>query len=374
VSGVVNVVTPTVVIGSLPATTTSLSPNALFYVYVGPPTADGTWVRAAQPVRAGSAGVAVTVTSSNAAAGRLQTSAGAAASRTVTIPAGLANSGGSLAAGGIEFDPVGAGTTTVTAAVPGWVTVTGGAQGVTVTAPAITIHGPGWGGFPRKIGAGLMEPGAYFALLGAPLHGGVTVRIASGDPAKLKVSATDTAAGSNFVDVAVADGQQYAYFYVQGVEGATGTATISATQAQFTPGTSGTIEVVVPAYQLSSLPSAVGATADTFMFYAMIGVPNLDSFGNPVNLAAAQPIRPGGATRSVTVTNSSAAAAQLVTAGGGAQSHVVNIVAGQYATASTTGTGGIAFDPLAAGATVVDSTIAGFVKTQAATVAVTVVP
>jgi hypothetical protein len=91
-------------------------------------------------------------------------------------------------------------------------------------------------------------------------------------------------------------------------------------------------------------------------------------------LAEAQAVSPGSSALSVTVTNSDAAAAQLVMASGGDQVWTVSILAGQARTASTVAAGGIAFDALSAGGTVVDSAIAGFAHTAAAQKTVNITP
>jgi hypothetical protein len=74
-----------------------------------------------QNVRAGGS-LTVTVTNSNAVAAQLVTQAGGAQSRTVVIAAGVNTSPTTVAIGGIAFDPLQVGDTTVTASIPGFVT------------------------------------------------------------------------------------------------------------------------------------------------------------------------------------------------------------------------------------------------------------
>ena len=57
--------------------------------------------------------------------------------RTVAIAEGQSTSPG--AAGGIEFDPLNVGTTTVSASIPGFIVTTAGTQLVTVTGAGITM-------------------------------------------------------------------------------------------------------------------------------------------------------------------------------------------------------------------------------------------
>jgi hypothetical protein len=75
------------------------------------------------------------VTTSNVGVGQLVTLAGGAASRTITIGAGASQTAGTVAAGGIEFDPLTAGNTTINATIPG-VIPTDGATVVVVVGGA----------------------------------------------------------------------------------------------------------------------------------------------------------------------------------------------------------------------------------------------
>ena len=85
------------------------------------PQVGGDGLALPQTFRAGSS-LTVTVTTSSVTVGQLVTLAGGAASRTITIPAGAGQSPGTVAAGGIEFDPLTAGTATVSATIPGVIT------------------------------------------------------------------------------------------------------------------------------------------------------------------------------------------------------------------------------------------------------------
>jgi hypothetical protein len=70
-------------------------------------------------VRAGLT-LTATVTNSNGAAAQLVTLAGGAQSRSVSIPAGASGSAATVANGGIAFDPLAVGSTTVIATIPGF--------------------------------------------------------------------------------------------------------------------------------------------------------------------------------------------------------------------------------------------------------------
>jgi hypothetical protein len=66
-------------------------------------------------------------------AAQLVTNAGGAQSRSVTIEGGQSASPSTVAAGGISFDPLTGGGTTVAATIPGFDTTDAGVVNVTVT-------------------------------------------------------------------------------------------------------------------------------------------------------------------------------------------------------------------------------------------------
>jgi hypothetical protein len=74
-----------------------------------------------------------TVTNSNTTVAQLTTAAGAVQSRTVQIVLGQFSSPSTVAAGGIAFDPLTAGSTTVSATIPNFVATTAATVTVTVT-------------------------------------------------------------------------------------------------------------------------------------------------------------------------------------------------------------------------------------------------
>ncbi len=88
-SGIINVVTPAVsLLSSPPVSTTALSTNSTFAVYIGVPSDDGTTLRYqnfygyGQPIRAGGSALTVTVTSSTPSVGLINSLTGSAASAT----------------------------------------------------------------------------------------------------------------------------------------------------------------------------------------------------------------------------------------------------------------------------------------------------
>ena len=163
--------------------TTTLSPDSAFWVSIGVLNASGA-VAQFQALRTGAAALSVTVSHTNTAVAQLVTTGGAGQTRTVTIVPGEFDSPTSVAAGGVAFDPIGGGTTTVNASATGVRAAVG--VSVTVSSPGITLVS-----VPALVGAGLMAGGGA-ARLGATAHGGVTVRITSSNPEVLLVSRTPT--------------------------------------------------------------------------------------------------------------------------------------------------------------------------------------
>ena len=255
----IQVVPPVFYLGGLPGTTTTLSADSPFYASTGIRNDDGTAWERAQVVSAAAPPLVVTFSSSNTAVSEVKTTAAHGASVTVSMPAGTYYTPTSVAEGGATFDPVGGGTTTVTASAPGFATFSTASQAVTVTQPTIDVTDAY--GIGTRVGSGLQT--IYRVTLGGSEHGGVTVRIASNAPDVARVAQDATTPGTSFIDVFIPNGQTYYDFYVQGVSGTTGTAVISASQALFAAGSTLIIQVVPPVFYLEGLPgSTTSSSAD----------------------------------------------------------------------------------------------------------------
>jgi hypothetical protein len=352
---------------NLPTNTTTLSANHNVLVAVGIPSGAGLLVE--QAVRAGSSLMA-TVSNSNATAGSLVTLAdGAGQVRQVAIASGQSRSPFGVAAGGVDFDPADAGTTNVSATIPGLIATPNATVSVQVAAPPITMQG-----FQSLvIGAGLQTNFNPFccqigAVLGASGHGGVNVVVTSSNPAVALLATGATATGQTSITIPVAAGQTFAAFYIQGV--ATGGATITATANGFAMG-SATLEVVPAGLKLEGLTTSIDATAANDPFVVTVGPMN--AFGT--DLQFAQPVR-AGSSITVNVANSNASAAQLLKGApaAGAQQWQVTIGANQSSSPGSAAANGVEFDPIASGATTVTATPVtdGITATDAATVNVQV--
>jgi hypothetical protein len=338
------IVRPGLDITGLGTSTTTLSPDDPFVVRVGVPNAGLTFLNELQAIRAGGSPITVTVTSSSATVGQLVTSTLTSGSVTVQIGVGGTQSPSSVAAGGVAFDPLTTGSTTVTASHPAFATVTNGTRTVTVSAPGINLS-------PVTVGAGLQR---------LSNHGGVDVVITSSNPTVALVAPDASTPGTESIIVSLSDGQTTFSYYVQGVEGQTGTVTFTARASGFTDGST-TKTIVQPALDISglNLNPTVGAADD--LFVVRVGVPN----GSQTFLNELQAIRAGGSALTVTVTSSDDVVGQLVTSTLTGGSVTVQIAVGATQTPSSVAAGGVAFDPLTVGSTTVTADTIGFITTTA---------
>ncbi|MEO5818683.1 MAG: Ig-like domain-containing protein [Gemmatimonadaceae bacterium] len=364
-SAAIDVASAAVEIVGLYSPTTTLSPDDDFVARIGVVDPAGTSVYQEQTIRPGGSAVVVTMTNSNSAVARLTTSSGSGQSRTVSIPVGQSRSPNDVAAGGIAFDPLAAGTTTITAAAPNLVTAAEGTVVMTIDAPTFTVNVGA-----ARVGAGLRsQVGSIY--LGAPAPaGGLAVTLTSSNASVMLVSddgATTVGTGSAVLNVSA--GSTVAFFYLHGVEGAAGTVTVTASAPGFTDATA-SATVAAKALDLFGVPTSTTAGAADNEFIARIGV--VDAAGT--SLFQEQEVRPGGTTVVVTLTNSNAAVARLTTSAGSAQSRTVSIASGNARSPGTVAAGGVAFDPLAAGNTTVAGTASGVVVVTGSSIGVTVTP
>jgi hypothetical protein len=212
-----------------------------------------------------------------------------------------------------------------------------------------------------NIGAGLQD-GSYTARLGVSTHGGVTVRIQSSDPSRVLVAPNASTPGAVFIDVQVNNGSIDASYYVQALEGVSGTVTLTASAPGFT-NASATVTVLPAWVRIQNLATSMSASAANDAFTVQVGYITT-SFGQ-------QAIRAGGAPLAVTVNSSNATVGTLVTSGGTANPATVLIQPGQHSSASTVASGGIAFDPLAGGTTTVSAAASGLSSVAGVNVTVT---
>ncbi len=345
----VDVVQPVLQVRDLATSTTSLSNDDPFRVRTGYIHSNGVTFRYAN-VSAAYGTVTVNLTSSDTGIGQLVTTATSGSPVTVQIPVNQSLSPNTVATGGVAFDPVGGGGATVTATASGYAAGASiSTATVTVTQAAISIADVWFG--DKRIGGGLQAP--YRVTLGAPAHGGVTVRIASSDTIRMLVAADATTAGTAFIDLFIPDGSSQATFYVQGVNGVTGTPTLTASSALFADGTLD-VEVVPGVVQIYNLDTSAGVGDADDPFYVRTGY--VHSNGATFRYANVSPAGP----LQVLLSSSDVAVGQLKTAAETGASVTVEVNVNAFDSANTIATGGVAFDPIAEGTTTISTNVIGF--------------
>ena len=355
---IVDVVEPRLQISALLLNTNTLAADDPFFVGTGVANAGGN-IQQFQNVSAAGP-LTVTLTSGSQAVGLPTTLAnGAVSPNTVVIALNSAFSGNTVAGGGVAFDALGNGTTTITATAPGFALTnppSGNALNqvdVTVTQPGITLTS---GASGNLVGSGLQTVGNI--TLGGADHGGVTVRITSSDPSVLRVSPNTATFGTSFIEIDIPDGAISANYVVQGLRSQTGPATVTASSAQFTDGTLG-VTVVQPRLQISGLltPTLAGAPDD--LFFVGTGVANAAGNIQQFQVVSAEGVLP------VTLTSSNPLAGVATTlANGAVNPNTVFIAVNVTFTGSSSAAGGVAFDALATGITTMTATAPGFALTN----------
>jgi hypothetical protein len=361
--GTVTIVQPGIMLSGVPVTTTGLSANSVFRVFLGIRNGTGSTLLDFQAVRAGGSPVTVTVSNSDASAAQLVAPGGTVGQTVTATLAPGEDSTPSSGAPALAFDPLGGGATTVSVSAPGFAATTAASQLVTISAPAITQSH-----LPTTVGAGLQR-GPLTVSLGAPQHGGVTLRLRSSNAAVLRVAPDAATAGAEFIDVPLANGTTSTTFYAQGLAGAPlpATATITATAAGFTENVS-TVTIVQPGLMLSGVPATTTSLSTNSVFRVFVGIRN----NTGSTLLDFQAVRAGGPPLTVTVGNSDASVAQLAAPGGSAgQTVTATLMPGDDSTPNS-GASALAFDPLGAGSTTVSVTAPGLAATTAASQLVTV--
>jgi hypothetical protein len=162
------------------------------------------------------------------------------------------------------------------------------------------------------------------------------------------VSTDASTAGSPFVDISLANGVGSFTFYVQGVAGATGSPTVTASSTAFTAA-SATVAVVTWQLNFVNLPATAPAGGADTPFYLQTLVPG---FGSEV-------VSPAGPL-TVSLTSSNTGVASLTTASRTATSPVTVIIApGSSSSAATVAAGGVTLHALSAGSTSIGVSASG---------------
>ena len=126
-----------------------------FQVQVGIPNALNTNLASTQDLRVGGGALTATVVNSAAGVGQLVTTPLTGQSVTVEIAEGQDRSPTTVAGGGVAFDPLASGTTTVSATIAGFIATDAAAVEVAVSSPGITVNAP------ATVGSGLQQYGSF---------------------------------------------------------------------------------------------------------------------------------------------------------------------------------------------------------------------
>ena len=303
-----------------------------------------------QQARFGGGGFPITLTSSNGTAAHIAVGGGSTgASVSAEIPEGAFATPFS-GDNSLFVDPRSPGATTVAVASE---FAAGDSEQVQITGAGLTILGD-------TVGGGLQVSGRVTLPTGA--HGGVTVTVTSSDPSKVRLINTNGTSGSTSITIPVGNGSTNAFFYVQGVRGATGTATLTATATGFASDDA-TIRVVQPAIELLGLfeGQRISIQSGDWPVRARVGIPAASGPGlEPQDLAI------GTTPLSVSLTNSNTTAGRLV--GSGATAGSATLTIDDFFNQSSS----VDFEPLANGTTNLAVSASGFIQVDRATIAVTV--
>jgi hypothetical protein len=210
-----------------------------------------------------------------------------------------------------------------------------------------------------QVGSGLQEAGSVS--LGASNHGGVDVTLTSSDPTLLLLAKDNTTAGAASIQIHLNNGQTFFSYYVQALEGKTGTPTVTVSAPGFTNGTANT-QVVQPAIDLQGVPGTWTVAQGDFVVYSQTGIAN----GQLTGLARAQYVRPGApAPYVITFTSTNATIGVMRNSGGDGPSRTATIgtSGNEYYTPTSVAAGGVAFHPLATGSGTISATSPGFIVT-----------
>lgn len=351
----VSVVTPGISILSLASTFDTLDPTEDFAVRVGVPHSSLGYVLDAQGPRPGGGGVLATVSSSDPAVAQILTLADTSGTVTLLVDEEDNTTPSTVASGGVGADGLSPGTTFISVSADGFISTDQAIHEVTVTAPTMTLS-------VTDVGSGLQE-GLRHGQLSASGHPGVTVHIASLDSSLSLVSTGEATAGGASIDVFVPAGQTSFGYVLQALEDTTGSSGIAVSAPFFAPDTA-YFDVIEPGVKFTGLGSTIDVADPGDSFYAILGKP---STGNTdIGSSNEQAARVGGGGVTVTFVTADSTLSRLVgtSTSGGTVSLVIPPSASR--TPTTLGAGGVAFDGLAEGSSVVSVSAPGFISVSTA--------
>lgn len=346
-------------LSGLNATGTPLSADDPFYVSIGTPSSPtGTSIWVADDRRAGAAPLNASVVTGTPATARLIPVGGAPVDSTVVqIVPGVSNSPTSVAAGGVALRYVAGGTTLVRATIPGTGlrALAGASATVTVSTTAISLS-------TDYVGSGLQR--SRSVTLGAPAPaGGVPITITADRLGVARFAPNATSVGTDTLVVTIPQGSTSASFFVQGMEGIVAdTVTLTASSPGFASGVAEQ-RVWQGVIELSGLPATLNTLAPDDPFQVVVGTPSSPAGGT---IWVSDNVRFGAPPLVASVVSNTSTVGQLTTTARTGDTVTVQIPAGVRVSPSTVAAGGVAFQALTTGATVISATIPGFRPVQGA--------
>ncbi|HEU5358511.1 MAG TPA: hypothetical protein VFU45_05305, partial [Gemmatimonadales bacterium] len=288
-TALVRVRTPGVILYGVPTSTTSLSAPSAIYAYVGVPYVGNSGIQSYQGPRVGHAPLTATFHVTPASVAELTDSTGVLDTvRTAVLPvaANLYYTPTSIASGGVGYHPVGAGSSTTTVSIPGFVSLPS-TTGTVVSAPTISAGAP-------QVGAGLQT--SVYVSFAAPVPANDTLTVRSLKPTVLLVADSVSHVGADSTRMPLVSGATSTYIYVAGMD------TVVSDSSQFV--------LSVPSFKpdtvwgyvrkaglvLLGLPTSTTTLTAKSQFYAGIGLPYVGNTG----IYTVQPIRAGGSPDTVT--------------------------------------------------------------------------
>lgn len=345
----------------VPSSVNELAGNSSIYVQMGVPNVAQTAMQSYQGPRAGGtmSRLATFQIDSGAIAQFKDSTAVEGIVSSTTFPFGQYYTPLSGPPTGVQVDPAGVGTATVTATVPGLLSLPLATRTMTVTPKQISFSN-----VSVDVGAGLQD-GAYNISLSGPVHPTDTISIRVLTPLIGYVQVNGTTVGVDSIGVAIPSGQTAGSFYLSGAEGVVNDSVlVLASIPGFVPDTL-KLRVRQPGIDLQGVPPSPNSLAANSNIYVQLGIPNVAGTA----MQTYQGPRFGGTMlRTATVSVTPGAVATLHDSSATADStKAVDFPVGQYYTPLSGPPTGLSVDPLAPGIAVVTAALPGALALPLAT-------
>ncbi|MDX2183537.1 MAG: hypothetical protein SFW08_06075, partial [Gemmatimonadaceae bacterium] len=343
----VRVFQPVFQLSSANPTATTLAADDPLWISIGSPSSPtGNFISTADDRRAGAPPFAGIITSDSVTVVRFVQTAGVTDTARVPIAAGQSNSPTTVATGGAATRYVGAGTTTLRAAVPGLRALTNSTVAVTVTQPSVSFLSA------VTVGSGLQRSGTV-TLSNANPDSAVRVVLRPDRTGVVLLAPNNTTVGADSLVLSIAAGATNGTFWVQALEGiVVDSVAITASAAGYTS-RSATARVFQPLVGISGLNSSSNTFAADDPFVVFVATPISPTSNTSLSGDA---IRAGGTPIVVTLTSATPSVGRFVTSTSSGATLPITIPVGANTSPNTVALGGIAFQTLTTGTTVVTAT------------------